>query len=127
MWLAGFLYAFVYTYAWTLPAHALLTRGQSEGPPGHLAPMSNIPMDVYLTVGGLALLMAAPWLTAGVAALDVRAAQALLGPSRAEELEHRVERLTQTRAGVSTLPTPSGAAWSGTCTTAPSSGWSPWP
>ena len=100
MWLAGVLYALVYTYAWTLPARALLARGQSEGPPGHLPPMSSIPMDVYLAVGGLALLMAAPWLTAGVAALDVRAAQALLGPSRAEELEHRVERLTQTRAGV---------------------------
>jgi signal transduction histidine kinase len=100
MWLAGVLYALVYTYAWTLPARALLARGQSEGPPGHLPPMSSIPMDVYLAVGGLALLMAAPWLTAGFAALDVRAAQALLGPSRAEELEHRVERLTQTRAGV---------------------------
>jgi len=101
MWLAGLLYALVYTYAWTLPAQfSLLARGQSSGPPGHLPPMSNIPVDVYLTVGGLALLMAAPWLTAGVAALDVRAAQALLGPSRAEELEHRVERLTQTRAGV---------------------------
>jgi signal transduction histidine kinase len=99
-WLAGFLYALVYTYAWTLPAHALLTRGQSEGPPGHLAPISNIPVDVYLTVGGLALLAAAPWLTAGVAALDVRITQAMLGPSRAEALEHRVERLTQTRAGV---------------------------
>jgi signal transduction histidine kinase len=100
MWLAGLLYALVYTYAWTLSAQFLLARGQSEGPPGHLAPMSNIPMDVYLTIGGLALLMAAPWLTAGVAALDVRAAQALLGPSRAEELQHRVERLTQTREGV---------------------------
>ena len=100
VWLAGFLYAFVYTYAWMLPAQALLARGQSEGPPGNLPPMSNIPMDVYLTVGGLALLMAAPWLTAGFAALDVRAAEALLGPNRAEELEHRVERLTQTRAGV---------------------------
>ena len=100
MWLAGLLYTLVYTYAWTLSPQALLARGQSTGPPGHLAPMSNIPVDVYLTVGGLALLMAAPWLTAGVAALDVRAAQALLGPSRAEELEHRVERLTQTRAGV---------------------------
>jgi len=100
MWLAGFLYMLVYTYAWTLSPQALLARGQSSGPPGHLPPMSNIPVDVYLTVGGLALLIAAPWLTAGVAALDVRAAQALLGPSRAEELEHRVERLTQTRAGV---------------------------
>src|SRR4029077_3469499 len=100
MWLAGVLYALVYAYAWTLPAQALLARGQSEGPPGHLPPMSNIPMDVSLTVGGLALLVAAPWLTAGFAALDVRAAQGLLGPSRAKELEHRVERLTPNRDGV---------------------------
>jgi signal transduction histidine kinase len=100
MWLAGVLYALVYAYAWTLPGRALLARGQSEGPSGHLAPISNIPMDVYLTVGGLVLLTAAPWLTAGVAALDVRITQAMLGPSRAEELEHRVERLTETRAGV---------------------------
>jgi signal transduction histidine kinase len=100
MWLAGVLYALVYAYAWTLPGWALLARGQSEGPSGHLAPISNIPIDVYLTVGGLVLLTAAPWLTAGVAALDVRITQAMLGPSRAEELEHRVERLTETRAGV---------------------------
>jgi signal transduction histidine kinase len=100
VWLAGLLYTLVYAYAWTFPAHSLLARGQSSGPPGHLAPMSNIPVDAYLTVAGLALLVAAPWLTAGVAALDVRAARALLGPSRAEELEHRVEHLTQTRAGV---------------------------
>jgi signal transduction histidine kinase len=100
VWLAGLLYTLVYAYAWTFPGHSLLARGQSSGPPGHLAPMSNIPVDAYLTVAGLALLVAAPWLTAWVAALDVRAARALLGPSRAEELEHRVERLTQTRAGV---------------------------
>ena len=42
----------------------------------------------------------APWITAGVRALDIRAARALLGPSRADELEHRVEQLTETRAGV---------------------------
>jgi signal transduction histidine kinase len=100
VWLAGLLYTLVYAYAWTLAPQNLLARSQSSGPPGHLAPMSNIPVDAYLTVAGLALLVAAPWLTAGVAALDVRAARALLGPSRAEELEHRVEHLTQTRAGV---------------------------
>jgi len=98
-WLAGILFTFVYVYAWTRSPESLLARGQSGGPPGHLAPMSTIPVDVYLTVGGLMLLVAAPYLTAGVAALDVRAARGLLGPSRAEELEHRVERLTQTRAG----------------------------
>ena len=100
MWLAGLLYALVYAYAWALSPQNLLTRGQSSGPPGHLQPMSSVPVDAYLTAAGLALLVAAPWLTAGVAALDVRAARALLGPSRAEELEHRVEHLTQTRAGV---------------------------
>ena len=56
-------------------------------------------MDVWLTAGGIVLLAAAPWLTAAVAALDARAARVLLGPSRAEELEHRVEHLTQTRTG----------------------------
>jgi signal transduction histidine kinase len=45
------------------------------------------------------LLAAAPRLTAAVAALDAQAARALLGPSRAQELEHRVEHLTQTRTG----------------------------
>jgi signal transduction histidine kinase len=100
VWLAGILYAFVYIYAWTLHPGNLLRRGQSMPPPGHLPPFSYFPIDVYLTVGGFALLAAAPWLTAAVGTLDVRAAQVLLGPSRAEELEHRVERLAQTRAGV---------------------------
>lgn len=55
---------------------------------------------VILTVAGLVGLFVAPWLTSGVRALDVRTARRLLGPSRAEELEHRVEQLTETRAGV---------------------------
>jgi signal transduction histidine kinase len=100
VWLAGVLYTLVYAYAWTLPAGSLLQRGQSSSPPGHLPPVSYIPADVFLTAGGIALLAAAPWLTAAVGALDARAARALLGPSRAEELEHRVEHLAQTRAGV---------------------------
>ena len=48
----------------------------------------------------MALLVVAPWLTAAVSSLDARVARALLGPSRAEELQHRVEQLTQTRTGV---------------------------
>jgi signal transduction histidine kinase len=99
VWLAGVLYTVVYAYAWTLPAGSLLRRGQSS-PPGHLPPVSYIPADAFLTVGGIMLLVAAPWLTTAVGALDARAARALLGPSRAEELEHRVERLAETRAGV---------------------------
>jgi len=100
VWLAGILYTFVYAYAWTRPAGSLLRRGQSAPLPRHLPPFSYIPMDAYLTAGGIALLAAAPWLTVAVGALDVRAARTLLGPSRAEELEHQVERLAETRAGV---------------------------
>jgi signal transduction histidine kinase len=100
VWLAGVLYTLVYVYAWTLPTGSLLQRGQLSSPPGHLPPVSYIPADVFLTVGGIVLLAVAPWLTAAVGTLDARAARALLGPSRAEELEHRVERLAQTRAGV---------------------------
>ncbi len=100
VWLAGVLYTLAYAYAWTLPAGSLLRRGQSAPLPGHLPPFSYIPMDVYLTACGIALLTAAPWLTSAIGSLDARAARALLGPSRAEELEHRVEHLAETRAGV---------------------------
>ena len=50
--------------------------------------------------GGVILLLAAPWLAAAVARLDTRAAVALLGPSRTEELTRRVETLAESRAGV---------------------------
>ena len=49
---------------------------------------------------GVILLLAAPWLAAAVARLDTRAALALLGPSRTEELTRRVETLASSRAGV---------------------------
>ncbi|HEX2822329.1 MAG TPA: histidine kinase dimerization/phosphoacceptor domain-containing protein [Streptosporangiaceae bacterium] len=100
VWLAGLLYTLVYAYGWALPAGSLLRRGQSARLPGHLPPFSYVPMNVYLTAGGIALLALAPWLTAALGALDATAARALLGPSRAEELEHQVERLAETRAGV---------------------------
>jgi signal transduction histidine kinase len=96
-WLAGLLCTLVYAYAWERPG-GLLARGQSS-PPDHLHRTLPVPVDVWVTVGGIVLLAAAPWLTAAVAALDARVARALLGPSRAEELEHRVEHLTQTRTG----------------------------
>jgi signal transduction histidine kinase len=101
VWLAGVLYALVYVYAWALPSDGLLWRGQGSGGPGtNLPTMLYIPIDVYLTVAGIVLLAAAPWLTAAVAGLDARAARSLLGPSRTEELEHRVQHLAQTRAGM---------------------------
>jgi signal transduction histidine kinase len=96
MWLAGLLYTLVYAYAWAMPRSGLLNHGM--GTTG-VFPHPGPPVDAYLTLAGILLLAAAPFVTAGVVALDVQVTQALLGPSRAEELEHRVKRLTQTRAG----------------------------
>jgi signal transduction histidine kinase len=55
---------------------------------------------VGLLLAGVLLLLAAPVVAAAVRVLDTRAAAALLGPSRAKELERRVETLRETRAGV---------------------------
>ncbi len=59
-----------------------------------------IPFDLYLTAAGVAALVVAPRFSAAVGSLDARVARALLGPGKAEELQVRVEQLTQTRAGV---------------------------
>lgn len=53
-----------------------------------------------LGLAGMVALLAAPWLIGVAARLDIRAATALLGPSRATALAHRVEALTESRAGV---------------------------
>jgi signal transduction histidine kinase len=98
VWLAGILYTLVYCYAWALPHQGLLWRGQLPGGPART--VLGIPADAYLTAAGIILLCVAPRLTRAVAALDGRTARALLGPSRTEELEHQVQRLAQTRAGV---------------------------
>jgi signal transduction histidine kinase len=100
-WLASVIYLFVYAYGWGLSAGSMLHRGLYPDPSAtHLPLIAGLPVDAWLTIAGVAGLFVAPWLTSGVQALDVRAARALLGPSRAEELEHRVEHLSQTRAGV---------------------------
>jgi signal transduction histidine kinase len=57
-------------------------------------------LDAFVTLIGIAALFFAPVLTSAVRALDILAVRMLLGPSRADELEHRVEQLTETRAGV---------------------------
>ncbi|MBL1098249.1 sensor histidine kinase [Streptomyces coffeae] len=53
----------------------------------------------YVTVGGLVALALACWLTRALVRLDTFAATALLGPVPAQELERRVEDLTESRAG----------------------------
>src|SRR5580693_3912570 len=102
VWVAGTLYAFEYVYVWSLSADSALRRGTGGATSTSPLPpvFGTIPADAALTVAAGAGLLAAPWLTSAVASLDARVASALLGPSRAEELQHRVEHLTQTRAGV---------------------------
>ncbi|HEY0937989.1 MAG TPA: histidine kinase [Trebonia sp.] len=101
LWLAGLLGATVYLYGWGLSPGSLVR--QSTYPNGlarlpHL--LGDVPLGVGLTAAGFVALLAAPWLTAAITDLDLRTARALLGPSRADELAHRVEQLTETRAGV---------------------------
>jgi signal transduction histidine kinase len=100
VWIAGAVYATVYLYGWTVRTDSVIRRATypPRGPDTlvHLL----LPVGVYLTAAGIVGLLVAPRLTGLVAALDARAGRALLGPSRAEELEHRVAQLTQTRAGV---------------------------
>jgi signal transduction histidine kinase len=100
LWLGGLLSAFVYLYGWALHPYTTFRRATypRDGITAlHLGP---IPAGVFLTAAGLLALAAAPALTTAVAELDARIGRSLLGPSRAEELAHRVEHLTQTRAGV---------------------------
>ncbi|HWG00583.1 MAG TPA: histidine kinase [Trebonia sp.] len=100
MWLTGAAFTFVYAFAWGAPPHSIFARGKSAPPSWHPLWMLGLPADVWLTAAGIAALVIAPRFTAFVAATDARAARVLLGPSRAVQLEHRVEHLTQTRAGV---------------------------
>ncbi|MGY4388777.1 histidine kinase [Streptomyces sp. TE12347] len=85
-WAFGTAATCVYGWIWILPAD---TRT-----PGWTNDYDAV------TVGGVLLLLAAPWLAALFARLDSVAAAALLGPNRARELERRVEDLAESRAGV---------------------------
>ncbi|WP_280666234.1 MULTISPECIES: sensor histidine kinase [unclassified Kitasatospora] len=88
LWGAGGLLATVLGWAWMTPF------GNSVHGIGWET------YDSWLTLIGLALLTAAPWLAGQVNQVDRTAAAALLGPNRARELERRVEDLAESRAGV---------------------------
>ncbi|MFJ7246555.1 histidine kinase [Kitasatospora sp. NPDC098652] len=87
VWGIALVLTTLYAWVWLLPPEAGL-RGELAG------------LDVALTVFGVLLLVAAPWLTTLTARLEVRAAQFLLGPNRAEKLERRVEEIAESRAGL---------------------------
>ncbi|MET7698938.1 histidine kinase [Streptomyces sp. NPDC005485] len=60
---------------------------------------SALPVDqaMLCTVGGVVLLCSAPWLAGATARTEARLAPALLGPSRNERLQQRVEHLAESR------------------------------
>ncbi len=90
VWSFGAALAAVLTYAHRLPdEHGLL--GWNLRSPGMLT---------GLTILGVAVLLAAPWLAGSLADIDASAARALLGPSRTQELTRRVDTLTESREGV---------------------------
>ncbi len=60
----------------------------------------NTALTVVFALAVLVAVVAAPRVGAAVVRLGIRAATALLGPSRVKSLEHRVETLTESRAGV---------------------------
>ncbi|MGQ4388529.1 histidine kinase [Streptomyces sp. SAS_270] len=61
---------------------------------------SALPVEqaVFCTVGGVVLLCSAPWLAGATARTEARLALALLGPSRNERLQRRVEHLAESRS-----------------------------
>lgn len=89
-WAGGAILASAGAYTWALPG----TSPLSSVDKAHAVRVG------ILSVVGVLLLVAAPWVAAGVRRLDARAAVALLGPDRAAELERRVEDLAEKRASV---------------------------
>ena len=78
-------------------------------------------------VGILGLLFVAPWVTIGVARVELALARALLGPTAEQLHAARMRRLETSRTPPSTVPSSSDGASSATSTTAPSSASSPSP
>jgi len=88
LWAAGIALVPVFAYAQLLP----------YGSPLHPADWTL--RATITTASAVLALWIAPWLAGSVAALDVRAATALLGPDRAVELEQRVAGLTESRSAL---------------------------
>ena len=87
-WAVALAATSVYVWVWALPMDWRLQH------PGYST------WAAYLTAAGIGLLHLAAWLSGALTRLDTRVATVLLGPSRAEQLERRVEVLTESRAGL---------------------------
>lgn len=85
---AGIVLLLLPAIAPALPAHSPLRASAA------------VPRDVLLCAAGVLALWLAAWLAGIIAALDERAAVALLGPDRAVQLERRVAGLTESRSAL---------------------------
>ncbi|WP_083936908.1 sensor histidine kinase [Longispora albida] len=88
-WVGGVLLATIALYAWSLPEKSILA--DYTGNPAALA---------ALTVLGLIMFFAAPWVAGLASQLDTALGTALLAPSRSEELARKVVTLSASRAEV---------------------------
>ncbi len=86
MWGAGIASTTISAWFWIVPLGM------------HLSHLGSVVFVVYLTAGGLAMLFLAPGLAAAVTRMETRLAPALLGPSRAQQLQRRVDVLAESRA-----------------------------
>jgi signal transduction histidine kinase len=85
-WAVGAVLATIAVTFWALPDRVVL--GAHLHRPGTI---------LGLTLAGLVIFFAAPWVTRSAAELDVRLARALLSPSRSEVLTRRVASLSASR------------------------------
>ncbi|MFD5419329.1 histidine kinase [Streptomyces sp. NPDC127069] len=88
VWATALVAASIYVWIWALP------------PQWRVTALGHTTQGAYITAGGLALLFLGPRLTGALVRLETRAAEVLLGPSRAEKLARRVADLAESRAGV---------------------------
>ncbi|MFD4953224.1 sensor histidine kinase [Streptomyces sp. NPDC058451] len=86
-WIVGTGLTTVMLWIWLVPPEARIKGG------------ALFEIALFSLVGALLLLLAC-WLTGAAVRTDTRAALWLLGPSRAERLQLRVDDLTEKRAGV---------------------------
>ncbi|MEW2488597.1 sensor histidine kinase [Streptomyces sp. NPDC048411] len=84
-WVAGLAGVTVNGWAWMLPVQVRLDY------------VDYATQAVYYTAAGVLLLCAAPWLTGPVTRAETRIALALLGASRSQQLQQRVEHLSESR------------------------------
>ncbi|MFJ8430525.1 histidine kinase [Kitasatospora sp. NPDC094019] len=86
-WGAAVVASTVFGWAWMMPPSSPVADSWAR-------------LDVPLTVGGVLLLAVLPWAVRQLAALDEVLSVRMLGPGRTAVLEHRIEEVVESRAGL---------------------------